>query len=149
MVTAAMILKDAWYNWWFWTVMLEKTVEISLDCREIQSVHPKGYQPWVFIGRTDVEAETPKLWLPHAKSWLIWKDPEAGKDWRQEEKRMIEDEMAGWHHRLIGCESEWTLGVGDGQGGLACCDSWGGKESDTTEWLNWTDTLIKIYCYSP
>ena len=89
-----------------------------------------------FIGRTDAEAETPILWLPHAKSWLIGKDPDAGRDWGQEEKGTTEDEMAGWHHRLNRHESEWTLGVGDGQGGLACCDSWGRKESDTTEWLN-------------
>ena len=127
-------------NWCFWTVVLEKTLESPLDCKEIQPVHPKGNQSWMFIGRTDVEAETPVLWPPHAKSWLIGKDPDAGRDWGQEEKEMMEDEMAGWHHRLDGCESEWTPGVGDGQGGLACCDSWGGKESDTGERLNWTDS---------
>ena len=88
-------------------------------------------------GRNDAKAETPVLWPPHAKSWLIGKDPDAGRDWGQEEKGMTEDEMAGWHHWLDGCESEWTPGVGDGQGGLACCDSWGCKESDMTEWLNW------------
>ena len=102
--------------------------------------HPsKGDQSWVFIGRTDAKAKTPVLWPPHAKSWLIGKDPDAGKDWGQEEKGMTEDEMAGWHHWLDGCESEWTLGVGDGQGDLACCDSWGCKELDTTERLNWTE----------
>ena len=102
-------------------------------------VHPKGDQSWVFIGRTDAKAETPVLWPPHVKSWLIGKDPDAGRDWGQEEKGTTEDEMAGWHHRLDGHESEWTPGVGDGQGGLACCDSWGCKESDTTERLNWTE----------
>ena len=107
-----------------------------------QPVHPKGDQSWVFTGRTDAEAETPILWPPHAKSWLIGKDSDAGRDWGQEEKRTTEDEMAGWHHRLDGRESEWTLGVGDGQGGLACCDSWGRKELDTTERLNWTEPLI-------
>ena len=96
-------------------------------------------QSWVFIGRTDVEAETPLLWPPDEKSWLIGKDSEAGKGWRQEEKGMTEDEMVGWHHRLNGHESQWTPGVGDGQGGLACCNSWGHKESDTTERLNWTE----------
>ena len=99
----------------------------------------EGRSVLVFIGRNDAEAETPILWPPDTKSWLIWKDPDAGKDWGQEEKGMTEDEMAGWHHRLDGHEFEWTLGVGDGQGGLACCGSWGRKESDTTEWLNWTE----------
>ena len=99
----------------------------------------KGNQDWVFIGRTDVEAETPTLWLPDEKSWLIWKDPDAGKDWGQEEKGMTEDEIVGWHHWLNGDEFEQTPGVGDGQGGLACCGQWGCKESDMTEWLNWTD----------
>ena len=94
---------------------------------------------WVFIGRTGAEAETPILWPPHAKSWLIGKDSDAGRDWGQEEKGTTEDEMAGWHHWLNGHEFEWTPGVGDGQGALACCDSWGWKESDTTEWLNWTE----------
>ena len=117
--------------------MLEKTLESPLDCKEIQPVHPKGDQSWMFIGRTDAEAETPVLWPPHAKSWLIGKDPDAGRDWGHEEKGTTEDEMAGWHHWLDGPESEWTPGVGDGQGGLACCDSWGSKELDTTEQLNW------------
>ena len=122
-------------NWCFWTVVLEKTLESPLDCKEIQPVHPKGHQSYVYIGRTDAEAETPIICPRHVKSWLIGKD----WDWGQEEKGTIEDEMAGWHHRLNGDEFEWTLGVGDGQGGLACCDSWGHKESDTTEWLNWTE----------
>ena len=126
-------------NWCFWTVVLEKTHESPLDCKEIQPVHPKGDQSWVFSGRTDAEAESPVLWPPHAKSWLIGKDSDAGRDWGQEEKRMTENEMAGWHHWLDGHEFEWTLGVGDGQGGLACCDSWGHKELDTTERLNWTE----------
>ena len=119
--------------------VLEKPLENPLDCKEIQPVHPKRDQSWVFIGRTDVEAETPILWPPDAKSWLIWKDPDAGKGWGQEEKGMTEDEMVGWHHRLNGHEFEWTPGVGDEHGGLACCSSWGRKESDTTERLNWTE----------
>ena len=119
-------------NWCFWTVVLEKTLESSLECKDIQPVHSKGDQSWVFIGRTDAKAEAPILWPLHAKSWLIGKDSDAGRDWGQEEKGMTEDEMAGWHHRLDGREFEWTSGVGDGQGGLACCDSWGRKELDTT-----------------
>ena len=129
-------------NWCFWTVVLEKTLESPLDCKEIQPVHPKGDQSWVFIGRTDAEAETPVLWSPHVKSWLIGKDPDAGRDWGQEEKGTTEDEMAGWHHWLDGHEFEWTPGVGDGQGGLACHDSWGRKELDTTERLNWTEAPL-------
>ena len=129
-------------NWCFWTVVLEKPLASPLDCKEIQSAHPKGDQSWVFIGRTDVEAETPILWPPDAKSWLIWKDPDAGKDLGQEEKGMTEDEMVGWHHWLNGHGFGWTLGVGDGQGGLACCGSWSWKSqtwlSDWTE-LNWTE----------
>ena len=101
----------------------------------------KGDQSWVFFGRTDAKAETPILWPPHVKSWLIGKDSDAGRDWKQEEKVTTEDEMAGWHHWLDGCESEWTPGVGDGQGGLACCYSWGLKVSDMTEWLNWLTEL--------
>ena len=119
-------------------MVLEKTLASPLDCKEIQPVHPKGDQCWVFIERTDAETETPVLWPPHAKSWLIGKNPDAGRDWGQE-KGTTEDQMAGWHHRLDAHEFEWTLGVGDGQGGLVCCDSWGRKESDTTEWLNWTE----------
>ena len=132
--------KESWgqKNWCFWTVVLEKTVESPLDCKEIQPVHSKGDQSWVFIGRTDVEAETPILWPPDAKSWLIGKDPDAGKDWGQEEKGTTEDEMVGWYHRLSGHGFGWTLGVGDGQGGLACCSSWGCKELDMTEQLNWS-----------
>ena len=126
-------------NWCFWTVVLEKTLESPLECKKIQPVHPKGNQSWIFIGRTDAEAETPIFWPPDAKSRLIGKDPDAGKDWGQEEEETTEDEMVGWHHRLNGHGFGWTLGVGDGQGGLACCGSWGRKESDTTEWLNWTE----------
>ena len=107
------------------------------SCKEIQPVHSKGDQSWVFFGRTDAKAETLVLWPPHAKSWLIGKDSDAGRDWGQEEKGMTEDEIAGRHHQLYGHEFEWTLGVGDGQGGLVCCDSWGRKESDMTEQLNW------------
>ena len=129
-------------NLCFWTVVLEKTLESPLDCKKIQPVHPKGDQSWVFIGRTDVEAETPILWPPHAKSWLIGKDFDAGRDWGQKKKGTAEDEMAGWHHWLDGHESEWTLGVGDGQRGLACCNSWGHKELDTTERLNWTEEMV-------
>ena len=126
-------------NYSSYEVMLEKTLENPLDCKEIQAVHPKGDQSWVFIGRTDAKAETPILWPLHAKSWLIGKDSDAGRDWGQEEKGTTEDEMAGWHHWLNGHEFEWTPGIGDGQGGLECCDSWGHKESDRTERLNWTE----------
>ena len=136
--------KESWVpkNWSFWTMVLEKTFESTLDCKEIQPVHSKGDQSWVFFGRTDAKAETPRLWPPHAKSWLIGKDSNAGRDWGKEGKGMIEDEMAGWHHRLDGREFEWTPGVGDGQGGLACCSPWGSKESDTTEQLNWTELIL-------
>ena len=122
-----------------WAVVLEKTLQHPLDSKEIKPVHPKGDQSWIFIGRTDAEAETPILWSPDVKNWLIWKDPDAGKDWRQEEKGTTEDEMIGWHHQLYERGFGWTPGVGDGQGGLACYGSWGHKESDTTERLNWTD----------
>ena len=115
-------------------------LESPLDCKEIQRVHSKGDQPWVFFGRTD-KAETPVLWPPYAKSWLIGKDSDTGRDWGQEEKGTTKDEMAGWHHWLDGHESEWTPGVGDGQGGLVCCNSWGCKKSDTTERLNWTELI--------
>ena len=121
------------------TVVLEKTLESPLDCKEIQQAHSEGDQPWDFFGGNDAKAETPGLWPPHVKSWLIGKDLDAGRDWGQEKKGTTEDEMAGWHHGLDGRESEWTPGDGDGQGGLACCDSWGHKESDMTEWLNWTE----------
>ena len=128
-------------NWCFWTVVLEKPLESPLDCKEIQPVHAKGDQSRVFLGRTDAKAETPKLWPPHVKGWLSGKDSDAGTDWGQEEKGTTEHEMAEWHHRLDGHEFEWTWGVGDGQGGLACCNSWGHKESDTTERLNWTELM--------
>ena len=135
--------KESWVpkNWCFWTVV-EKTLESPLDCKEIQPVHPKGNQSWVFIGRTDAETETPILWPPVAKNWLTGRDPEAKQDWRWEEKGMTEDEMAGWHHQLDGHESEWTPRVSDGQGGLVCCNSWGRKEMDTTERLNWTELYL-------
>ena len=135
------LYKESWApkNWCFWTVVLDKTLESPLDCKEFQPVHSKGDQSWVFIGRTDSEAETPVLCPPDVKSWLIWKDPDAEKDWGQEEKGTTEDEMVGWHHRFNGPEFGWTPGVGDGQGGLACWGSWGCKESYTTEQLNWTD----------
>ena len=136
-------------NW-----VLEKTLESPLDCKEIQPVCPKGDQSWVFIGRTDVEAETPIVWSPDGKSWVIWKDSDAGKDWGQEEKGKTEDEMVGWYHWLNGHGFGWTPGVGDGQGGLACCSSWGCKELDMTERLNWTEYsfayMYHIFCiHSP
>ena len=135
--------RESWAlkNWCSWSVMLEKILESPLDSKEIQPSHPKRNQSRIFIGRTDVEAEAPILWLPDVKSWLIGKDPDAGRDWGQEEKGTTEDEMVGWHHQLNGHEFEWTPGVGDGQGGLACCDSWGRKESDTTERLIWSDLI--------
>ena len=140
--------EESWVpkNWCFWTVVLEKTLESPLDCKEIQPVHSKGDQSWVFFGRNDAK-ETPVLWPPNAKSWLIGKDTDAGRDWGQEEKGTTEDEMAGWHHQLNGHEFGWTPGVGDGQGGLACCNSWGRKELDMTEWLNWTE-LTEIFILS-
>ena len=127
-------------------MVLKNTLESPLDCKEIQPAHPKRDQSWVFIGRTDVEAETPILWPPDAKNWLIWKDPDAGKDWGQEEKGMTEDEMFGWHHRLNGHGFGWTPGVGDGQGGLTCCSPWNCKELDTTEQLNWI-VIISIHLF--
>ena len=132
--------KESWVqkNWYFWTVVLEKTLESPLDCKKFHPVHAKGDQSWVFIGRTDVEAETPILWPLDAKIWLTGKDPDAAKDWRRE-KGTTEDEMVGWHHRLDGHEFEQALGVGDGEGSLACCGSWGHEESNTTERLNWTE----------
>ena len=126
-------------KWCFWTVMLEKTLENPLDCKEIQPVHPKGNQSWIFIGRTDAEAEAPILWPPDAKNWLIGKDPDAGKNRRWEEKGMTEDELSGWHHWLNGHEFEQVLGVGDEQGSLSCCGPWSCKESDTIEQLNWNE----------
>ena len=122
--------------WHFWSVVLEKTLESPLDCKEIQPVNPKGKQSCIFIGRTDAEALI--LWPPDEKNWLLRKDPDAGKDWRQE-KEVTENEMVGWHHWLNGHESEQALRVGDGQGSLACCSPWGCQELDTTEQLNWTE----------
>ena len=142
--------KESWEpkNWCFWTVVLEKTLESPLVCKEIQPVHPKGDQSWVIIGRTDVEAETPILWPPDAKSWLIWKDPDAGKDWGQEGKGTTEDEMVGWHHQLNGHGFGWTPGVDDGQGGLACCGSWGHKVGhDWATELNWTMRWFRCWNY--
>ena len=140
--------KESWElkNWCFFTVVLEKTLESPLDCKEIQPVHLKGDQSWMFIGGTDVEAETPIFGPPDAKSWLIWKDPDVGKDWRQEEKGMTEDEMVGWYHQHNGHEFGWTPGVGDGQGGLACFSSWSCKEWNMPEQLNWTEWRIRSYC---
>ena len=135
-------------NWCFWTVVLDKTFENPLDSKEIKPVNPKGNQSWIFIGRTAAEAVIPILWPPDAKNWLIRKDSDAGKDWRQEEKGMTEDEMVGWHHQFDGHEFEQASAVGDGQGSLACCSPWGRKESDMTEWLNWlTDNWITFYVY--
>ena len=127
--------------------MLETTLESPLDCKEIKPVDPKGNQSWIFIGRTDTEAETLTLWPPNVKNWLTGKDPDAGKDWRREEKGTTQDEMVGWHHRLNGHEFEQALGVGDGQGGLVCCSPWGHKKLDMTEWLNWTDPLCACSCF--
>ena len=128
-------------NWCFWTIVLEKTLESPLDCKEIQPVHPKGSHFWIFIERTDVEAETPILWPPDAKNLLFGKDPDAGKDWRQKEKGMTEDEMVGWHHWLGGHEFEQTPGAGDRQGSLACYSPCGCKELHMTAWLNWTEMI--------
>ena len=136
-----LIYKESWEqkNRSFWTVVLEKTLESPLKCKDIQPVHSKGNQYWIFTGRTVAEGEAPILWPPDVKDWLIGKEPNAGNDWRQEEKGTTEDQMAGWRHQLNGHDFEWTLWVGDGQEGLACCNSWGRKESDTTEQLNWTE----------
>ena len=133
--------KEGWApkNWYFWAVLLEKTLESPLDCKEIKSVNPKGNQSWIFIGRTDTEAEAPILWPPDAKNWLLGKDPDAEKDWRQEEKGTTEDEMVGWHHQLDGHEFEQAPGVGDGQESLMWYSSWGRQELDMTEWLNRTE----------
>ena len=129
-------------------VVVEKTLESPLDCKEIQPEHLKGSQSWIFIGRTDAEAETPILWPLGVKNWLTGKDPDAGKDWRQEEKGMTEDEIVGWHHWVNGHGFEQATGFGEGQGNLACCSSWGCKESDMTEWLNWTKHRHLIWCYN-
>ena len=126
-------------NWCFWTVVLEKTLESPLDCKETQLVHPNGDQSWVFIGKPDAESETPILWPTHAKGWLIEKNPDARRYWGQEEKGLTEDEMAGWHHRLDADELKWTLGVDDGQGSLPCCDSLESQRlrHDLAAELNW------------
>ena len=141
--------KESWAlkNWCFWTGVLENTLESPLDYKEIQPVHPKGDQPWICIGGTDVEAETPILWPPDAKSWLIWEDPDVGKDWGQEEKGTTEDEIVGWYHRLNRHEFVQTLGVGDGQGGLVCCGPWGCRvrHNWATE-LNWREQTVGAQC---
>ena len=133
--------KESWVlkNWCFWTVVLEKTLESPLDCKEIQPVHPKGNQSWIFTGRTNAEAETPILWSPDVNSQLIGKDPDAGKDWGQEEKGATEDEMVGWHHRLNGHELQWIPGDSQGQGRLVCCSPWVAKSR--TGLSNWTTTI--------
>ena len=130
--------KESWAleNWYIWTAVLEKTLESPLDFKEIQPVHPKGNQFWIFIGRTDAEA---KAWPPDTKKWLTGIDPDVRKGWRRQEKGTIEDDMVGWHHRLNGEGFQQALGVGEWQGGLMCCSPWGHKESDTTEQLNWTE----------
>ena len=128
-------------NWCFWIVVLEKTLESPMECKEIQPVYFKGDQSWVFFGRTNAKAETPVLWPLHVKSWVILKDSDGGRDWGQEEKGMTDDEMPRWHHWLDGLEFGWTPGVGDGQGGLACCNSWDHKELNTTERLHWTELM--------
>ena len=135
--------KESWTlkNWCFWTVVLEKTLESPLNCKEIKSVNHKGNQSWIFIGRTDAEAEAPILWPPDAKSLLIGKDSDGGKDWRQKEKGTTEDEMVGWHQQLDGLEFEQALGVDDGQGSLVCCSPWGHKVSDMAEQLNWSKEM--------
>ena len=127
-------------NLCFWTVVLEKTLESPLDCKEIQSVHPKWDQSWVFVGRTDVEPETPILWPPDVKSWLIWKDPDAGKDLGQEEKGTTEDEMVGWRHRVNGRGFGWTPGVGDRE---ACCAAIHGVTKSQTWLSDWTEPKQK------
>ena len=140
--------KESWAlkNWCFWTVLLEKTLERPLDCTEIQPVHPKGNQSWILTGRTDAEAEaeTAVLWPPDVKNWLIAKEPDVEKDWRQEEKGTTEDEMVGWHHWLNGHEFEQVLGDGEGQRSLACYSLWGCNESDTTDWLNSKNKLFSL-----
>ena len=138
--------KESWAlkNWCFWAVLLEKTLASPLDSKEIQPVNPKGNQYWIFIGRTDAEAETPMLWPPDEKNSVNWKDPDAGEDWRQEEKGTAEDEMVGWHHWHNGHEFEQALWVGDGQGSLACCSPWGHKKLDMTEQLNWMCVCVYI-----
>ena len=129
-------------NWSFWTVVLEKTLESPLNCKEIQPVHSKGDQPWVFFGRNDPKAEIPILWPPHEKSWLIGKDSDDGRDWGQKEKGTTEDEMAGWHHGLDGREFEWTPGVGDGQEGLVCYTQ--GVSKSWTRLSDWSELNSRL-----
>ena len=142
--------KEGWMSkkWCFQTVVLEKTLKSPSDCKKMKTVNPEGNQPWILTRRIESEAEAPILWPPDVKGWLIGKDPDAGKDWGQEEKGMAEDEIVGWHHQLnrhwLGCP-----GVGDGQGCLACCGSWGHRESDTTERLNWTEWKIYVHKKQP
>ena len=130
--------KEGWAlrNWYFQTVVMDKTLESPMDSQEIKPVNPEGNQSWIFIGKTDAEAETQIFWPPDMKNQFIEKDPDAGKDWGQEEKGRIEDDMVGWHHRLSGHKSEQTLGDSEGQRNLVCCSPWGGKELDTPEKLN-------------
>ena len=137
--------KERWAteNWCFWIVLLEKTLKSPLDCKEIKPANPKGNQSWIFIGRTDAEAEVPILWPLHVKGWLTGKDPDAGQDWSQEKKRVTEDEMIGWQHQLNRHEFQQALGV-DGQRSLVCCSPWGHKQSDTSKWLNWIDTVSSV-----
>ena len=141
--------KESWAlkNWCCWTVVLEKILLVFMDCKEIQPVPPEGNQSWIFIRRTDAAAATPILWPPDVKNWPIWKDPDAGKDWRQEEKGMTEDEMVGWYHQLYGHEIEQALGDGDGQGSLACCSPWGREELDTTEQLSYYYQVPKLLLF--
>ena len=131
-------------KWCVWTMMLEKTLKSPPDCKEIKPANPKGNQPWIFIGRTDAETEAPILWPPDVKSWLIGKNPDAGKDWRREEKGTTEDEMVGWHHQLNGHEFEQTPGDGERQGSLVCCSPWDPKELDMTERLNNNNTRLSF-----
>ena len=132
----SLTIKNAEHQRCFWTMVLEKILESPLKSKEIKPVNPKGNQPWIFIGRTDAEAETPILWLPDERNWLIGKDPDAGKDWGQEEKGAVEDEMVRWHYWLNGHEFKQTPGGSGGQGSLGCCSPWGLKESDSTSQLN-------------
>ena len=141
--------KESWASksWCLWIVVLEKTLESPLDCKEIQPVLPKGNQSWIFVGYTDVEAETTILWPPDVKNWFIGEYPDAGKDWEQKEKGTTEDEMVGWHHWFDGHEFEQALVAGDGQGSLACCRPWCHQESDTTGRLNWTELMLSTIIY--
>ena len=149
--------KESWApkSWCFWTAVLEKTLENPLDSKKIQPVHPKGNQSWMFIWRTDAEAETPIFWPPMWPKLTHWKDRDAGKDWRQDVKGATDNEVVGWHHWLNWHEFEQAPGVGDGQKSLACCSPWDRKESDMTEWLDWTEVnwtvrnkylLLKLPC---